>query len=43
MIVKTDDQSKLEELRRNKGKLYAVNTGEHVPTKYFGCMTQKDR
>lgn len=31
MIVKTDDQLKLEELKR-EGEPYTVNTSEHIPT-----------
>ena len=31
MIVKTDDQLKLEELK-GEGEPYTVNTSEHIPT-----------
>lgn len=31
MIVKTDDQLKLEELK-GEGETYTVNTSEHIPT-----------
>ena len=31
MIAETDDQPKVEELRKNKHKLSTVKTGEHIP------------
>ena len=31
MIVETDDQSKLKELRKNQGESYTVKTNEHMP------------
>ena len=33
MIVDTDDQSKLEELRKNKDESFTVKTGKHAPIK----------
>ena len=34
MIVETDDESKLEELRKNKDKSFTVNTSKHIRTGY---------
>ena len=37
MILKTDVQLKLEELRKTKNKFYNFNNGEHIPSA-FHCL-----
>ena len=34
MIVDTDDQSKLEQLKKSKDKSYKLKSAEHIPEKF---------
>ena len=34
MIVDTDDQSKLEQLKKSNDKSYNVKSAEHIPVKF---------
>ena len=38
MTVKSDDQLKLEELRKNKDESNAIKTAEHIPMGFEMCL-----